>query len=79
LISLSLGHFIFGYATGLVVLIFLIWLTRGVFRARRDCRQKRRAIQCAHCGVLYEDASTEPLPACPQCGQPNERFSPPLV
>lgn len=79
MISLSLGHLIFGYGTGLAAFLLFLWLSREVFRARRERRKKLRVIQCAICGSRYEDGTDAPLPACPQCGRPNERLSPPVV
>ncbi len=79
MISLSLGHLVFGYASGLVVVLLLLWLRREFFRARREGRRKPRALRCALCGTLYENPTPEPLPACPQCGQRNERLSPSVI
>ena len=79
MISLSLGHLVFGYATGLVVFLLVLWLGREFFRGRRESRQRHRGIHCAICGALYENVTEEALPVCPQCGQRNERFSPPPV
>jgi DNA-directed RNA polymerase subunit RPC12/RpoP len=79
LISLSLGKLAFAYACGLVALLLLLWLSREISRSFRESRQRRRAIHCTICGTLYENATAEPLPPCPQCGQRNERLSPPPV
>jgi hypothetical protein len=79
LISLSLGNVVFAYVAALVVLLMILWLCGELVRGRREARQRRRCIQCAFCGALYENVTDAPLPACPQCAQPNERFSPPSV
>ena len=78
MIPQSLGHLVFGYATGLMAGLILLWLSREFFLGRRRRREHRRCIQCAHCGTLYENSGADPLPACPQCAHSNERLAPPL-
>ena len=79
MISLSLADLVLAYAGGLAVLVLLAWILRGYSRLRRESRRRRACIQCMFCGALYDNATSEPLPRCPQCAQPNERTPPSAV
>ncbi len=80
MIPLSLGQIIVAYAATFVVALFLLSLVRHLWGLRIERRARRRQIQCALCGVIYESAdSSEALPRCPACAHPNERVSSPGI
>ncbi|MDD5199994.1 MAG: hypothetical protein PHC88_09340 [Terrimicrobiaceae bacterium] len=79
MIPLTLSQIVAAYAAGPVVALLLLSLGGAWSRARRASRARRRRIQCAHCGTIYENFSPEPLPRCPNCVQPNERTAPSSV
>lgn len=77
MIPLSLGQAVAAYTISLVALLLVFIIGRALWRTFRSTRQRRRRqIQCALCGTIYENSSPEPLPRCPNCSRPNERTAP---
>jgi len=75
-IRLDLSHLIFVYVMVFLAGIFAVWIAYEMVRHFRDTRSARYRVQCAICGMEYEDRSKAPLPHCPRCGSLNERYKP---
>ncbi|HEY8900910.1 MAG TPA: hypothetical protein VIM61_10910 [Chthoniobacterales bacterium] len=76
MIPLTLGQVVVVYTAGLVTFLLFLSLGRTLFRMRREARSRRRQIQCAICGTIYENSTEVALPECPNCAHPNERRPP---
>lgn len=73
MIRVSLTGLIFIYLFCFSGLVFGYWIYFWLQRKRREHRALRHRLRCTLCSCEFEDASAEPLPCCPRCGQPNER------
>jgi rubrerythrin len=73
MIRVHLTFIVFLYLIVFLAIVALCWLAdeRRRRRAARAALQFR--LRCAICGLEFEDRSTDALPSCPRCGQPNER------
>ena len=76
MIRIELPWLIFAYLLVFLAAIFLFWGGREMLRKFRDKRAVRHRLQCALCGLHYENRSTASLPRCPRCGSLNERSRP---
>jgi hypothetical protein len=76
MIRLPLPGLVLVYTLLFLCVIFAAWMAYGGVRRLRDRRALRHRIQCAVCGMLYEDPTEKELPACPRCGSLNERLTP---
>lgn len=76
MIRIALPWLVFAYLLVFLALIFTVWIAYEMVRRFREVREARHRLQCAICGMLYEDRSREPLPRCPRCGSLNERINP---
>lgn len=78
MIPLSLGQIVMLYVSVAVTAVFAVSLASHLLRVRAERNARRRQIQCAFCGTIYESAdASDQLPPCPACSKPNER-QPPL-
>lgn len=73
MIRIELPWLIFAYLLVFLAGIFAVWIAYEVVRRVRDSRNLRNRLQCAMCGMVYEDRTSNALPPCPRCGSPNER------
>ncbi len=73
MIPLSLAQFVSLYVGVLVGLVFIASAIRTSHRRHAEARARRGLITCVLCGLVYENPSPDPIPACPNCGHPNER------
>ena len=74
MIRLSLPWLVFVYLLVFLSAIFFFWIAYEMVRRFREKRVLRHRLQCAICGMEYEDRTTAVLPRCPRCGSLNERF-----
>lgn len=76
MIRLSLPWLVFAYLLVFLAAIFCVWIAYEMVRRFRETRGARHRLQCAICGMLYEDRTKMPLARCPRCGSLNERNKP---
>lgn len=74
MIRIELPWLIFAYLLVFLAAIFVFWGAREVFRRYRESRAVRHRLQCALCGLQFEDRTSTQLPRCPRCGSLNERL-----
>ena len=74
MIKLSLPWLVFVYLMVFLAAIFLVWVAYEMVRKIRENRSMRYRLQCAICGMGYEDRTPTVLPRCPRCGSLNERL-----
>lgn len=74
MITLSLPGLVLFYVVIFLTVIGVAWLGCELVRKVRENRARRYRLQCAICGMAYEDRSTTELPRCPRCGSLNERL-----
>jgi len=74
MIRVGLPWLVFDYLLVFLAAIFAVWIAYEMVRRFRERRPLRDRLQCAICGMEYEDRSPTPLPACPRCGSLNERL-----
>jgi uncharacterized C2H2 Zn-finger protein len=73
MIRIALPWLVFAYLLVFLAAIFTVWIAYEMVRRFRENRGVRHRLQCAICGMLYEDRTKTPLPHCPRCGSLNER------
>ena len=74
MIRLELSWLVFVYLLVFLAAIFVVWIAYEMVRKFREQRSLRNRMQCAICGMEYEDYTSAPLPRCPRCGSLNERL-----
>lgn len=74
MIPLSLSWIVFTYLLVFLAAIFVVWIAYEMVGRFREHRALRHRLQCAICGMEYEDSTPAILPRCPRCGSLNERF-----
>lgn len=73
MIRVELPWLVFAYLLVFLAAIFAVWIAYEMVRRFREARELRHRLQCAVCGMLFEDRTKAPLPRCPRCGSLNER------
>lgn len=63
------------YVVVFLAAIFALWIAYKMFEKNNDPLSWRHRLQCALCGMEFEDRSSTLLPRCPRCGSLNERDS----
>lgn len=74
MIRAELPWLVFAYLMVFLAAIFAVWIASEMSRRRRENRSLRYRLQCAICGMEFEDKTSTVLPRCPRCGSLNERF-----
>ena len=73
MIRIALPWLVFAYLLVFLAAIFTAWIAYEIVRRFRETRALRHRLQCAICGMIFEDRTPAELPHCPRCGSLTER------
>ena len=74
MIEVSLHTLILIYLSLMAGLVLADAFGNWIRRKRREHRAFQHAVRCRLCAFTFRDESKVELPACPNCGAPNERI-----
>ncbi len=73
MIELSIEDFILWVVSLPIVVIGLFYLFSGVANRGERLASSRYNVRCRGCGSVFQDATREKHPQCPECGRKNHR------